>query len=117
MVDKDYLQISNATCACVFFGTPHIRSGKASWVQMKSQISRALAAHSLSLTRNHKSMLESEEAEDMLRLSSDFCYESGRIKLISCFETRTTSTDRGRLLVSESCFRRILVLPTVTGST
>ena len=103
-VDRDSHQISKAICACIFFGTPHVQSGKASWAQVKSQISRALAAHSPSLTQIPTSMLASAEAEDMLRLSSDFCHQSGQIQLVSCVETLATSTNRGKLLVSISCF-------------
>ena len=61
-------------------------------------------------------MLAQAEAEDMLRLSSDFCHQSGHIQLISCFEARATSTERGRLLVSKRCSTGTLILPTVTGS-
>lgn len=52
----------------------------------------------------------SAEAEDMLKLSADFCFHSGQTKLVSFYETLMTSTNRGKLLVSQSCCDDVLIL-------
>ena len=55
-------------------------------------------------------MLMSVEAEDILKLSADFCFHSSQTKLISIYETLMTSTNRGKLLVSRSNCDGILIL-------
>ena len=52
----------------------------------------------------------SAEAEDMLKLSADFCFYSGQTKLVSIYETLMTSTHRGKLLVSGSSCDGIQIL-------
>ena len=52
----------------------------------------------------------SVEAEDILKLSADFCFHSSQTKLISIYETLMTSTNRGKLLVSRSNCDGILIL-------
>ena len=100
-VDKDSFLISEATVACVFFGTPNIQTSKASWLQMEWQISRALAAEALSSKHTPTTIFDSVEAEDMFQISSDFCHHSGQMQLLSCYETLMTSTVRGKLFVSQ----------------
>ena len=52
----------------------------------------------------------SAEAEDMLKLSADFCFHSSQTKLVSIYETLMTSTNRGKLLVSRSSCDDVLIL-------
>ena len=69
---------------------------------MKSQIYRAVEAHTLPLGLLPNKMPTTAETEDMLRISADFCLHSGQMKLISIYETSMTSTIRGKLMVSRS---------------
>ena len=110
LVDKDSFLISVATKACIFFGTPHIKSSEASWTQMRWQITEAVAAQSLAFQRSPTRMLMSTGTEDMLKLSADFCLRSGQIKLISIYETLMTSTICGKLWVSRSNCDGVLIL-------
>ena len=55
-------------------------------------------------------MLMSVEAEDMLKLSADFCLHSGQTKLVSIYETLMTSTNRGKIWVSRSNCDGVLIL-------
>jgi len=97
-VDNDSRQVSKATIGCIFFGTPHVKLSR-SWAQTSSSISRALATQSPSTTQLTASVLGSVEAEDMVRLSSAFVQQARQLQLVSCVETCTTSTSRGKLLV------------------
>ena len=55
-------------------------------------------------------MLMSVEAEDMLKISADFRFYSGQTKLVSIYETLMTSTDRVKLLVSQTNCVGLLIL-------
>ena len=93
-----------------FFGTPHVKTSKASWTQMRWQISRVVVAQDLSSQQLPTRMLMSAEAEDMLKLSADFCLHSGQTKLVSIYETLVTSTNRGKTWVSRSNCDGVLIL-------
>ena len=69
---------------------------------MESQISKALEAQTLPFRRLTTKIPTFAEVEDMLRLSADFCLHSRQTRLISIYETLMTSTNRGKLLVSQS---------------
>ncbi len=100
-VDKDSCQVFKATIGCVFFGTPHVKLGRSSWAQTSSQISRALAAQSPLTTQLSDSVLGLVEPEDMVQLSSAFVHRARQLRSVSCVETLTTSTNRGKLLVCQ----------------
>ena len=55
-------------------------------------------------------MLVSTGAEDMVKLSADFCFHSGQMKLVSIYEALMTSTNRGKLWVSRSNCDGVLIL-------
>ena len=77
---------------------------------MKLQISKAVAAQAQSLQQFPTRMPMSAEAEDMLKLSADFCFHSGQMKLVSIYEMLMTSTNRGKLLVSQSKCISLMIL-------